>query len=176
MDDRQLRALSKIQMLKIIRQQEDVIERLTEEKDFEIRRLTDEKEELLNKLSERQLKLDQAGSLAEASVMVSGLLQAAQEAADVYLVNIKEAEAEKAATMEKLEREAEDRALAIFKETAQKQAEVMAELQRLVNATNDIYDWHLVQLSKGRKEFHAMIERTGLVKLIKEDEPDAREE
>ncbi len=42
------------------------------------------------KLADRQLKLENAGSIAEAAVSVNGVFEAAQEAASQYLENIRE--------------------------------------------------------------------------------------
>ena len=46
-------------------------------------------EELQAKLDERELRFAQLGSIAEASVCVSGVFEAAQKAADLYLESAK---------------------------------------------------------------------------------------
>ena len=44
---------------------------------------------LRQELNRRELKLEKAGSLAEASVALSGVFTSAQEAADIYLENVR---------------------------------------------------------------------------------------
>lgn len=60
------------------------------------------------KLSDRQMKIASAGSIAEASVALSGVFEAAQEAADRYLAEIAQmhqaAEAELAQAREEAQR------------------------------------------------------------------------
>ena len=46
-------------------------------------------EELRSRLEDRELRLSQMGSIAEASVYLSGVLEAAQTAADLYLDSAK---------------------------------------------------------------------------------------
>ena len=77
MTDRQLRRLRREELVDIIytlqlRQQ----------------RLERENAELRAALQTRQLRVEQAGSLAEAALAVTGVLEAAQQAADVYLASL----------------------------------------------------------------------------------------
>jgi len=55
----------------------------------ELDRLRAELEETKEKLAEKELQISEAGSLADAAVKISGVLEAAQNAADLYLQNIK---------------------------------------------------------------------------------------
>lgn len=70
----ELRKLKKLELLEIILEQEKEIERLT--------RLT---EELQQKLEDRQIKIAKSGSIAEAALQLSGIFEAAQRAADMYV-------------------------------------------------------------------------------------------
>ena len=70
----ELRRLKKLELLEIILEQEKEIERLT--------RLT---EELQQKLEDRQIKIAESGSIAEAALKLSGIFEAAQRAADMYI-------------------------------------------------------------------------------------------
>lgn len=56
-------------------------------KDAEIRRLCDT---LDKERKERRITLDEAGSIAEASLRLNGIFEAAQRAADQYLFNIRQ--------------------------------------------------------------------------------------
>lgn len=51
--------------------------------------LAAENEKLRKQLEDRKVKMSRVGSLAEASVEVSGLLAAAQETATVYIENVR---------------------------------------------------------------------------------------
>jgi len=114
MTDKQLRSLSKTQLLILLHKQEAEIERLSAEN---------------AKLSERAHSMEQAGSLAEASVIVSGIIEAAQSAADIYLESIQTYEAGSLEAISKLEREATARAL---RTSELRNAETKARLERLI--------------------------------------------
>lgn len=78
MTDKEVRKLRKAELL-------EVLIELSEENN----RLKEEIEDLKQQLKDRKLKLDNCGSIAEASILISGVLEAAQNAADCYLENIK---------------------------------------------------------------------------------------
>ncbi|VTT41643.1 Uncharacterised protein [Streptococcus porcinus] len=48
-----------------------------------------ELKEIKVKLNNRKIEIEDSGTLAEASLRLSGIFEAAQEAADIYLKNIK---------------------------------------------------------------------------------------
>nr|WP_241761058.1 hypothetical protein [Streptococcus porcinus] len=48
-----------------------------------------ELKEIKDKLNNQKIKIETSGTLAEASLRLSGIFEAAQEAADIYLENIK---------------------------------------------------------------------------------------
>lgn len=48
-----------------------------------------ELKEIKGKLKNQKIKIETSGTLAEASLRLSGIFEAAQEAADIYLENIK---------------------------------------------------------------------------------------
>ena len=53
-------------------------------------RLVQENQDLRNQLASKELAIREAGSLADAAVSLNGVLQAAQDAADMYLHNVRE--------------------------------------------------------------------------------------
>lgn len=129
--DKQLRSLSKLQLLELLHQQELEIERLTAEAeetltlrdslaleqksiDKKWEHLYAKKEEMANHFKERMMTLEKAGSIAEASLMLSGVMTSAQEAADLYLEMIKKLNAEKIENADKIEHEAKKKAEAII--------------------------------------------------------------
>lgn len=84
MTDRQLRRLRREELV-------DIIYTLQ----LQQQRLKEENASLRAALDSRRLQVEKADSLAEAALAVSGVLEAAQQAADVYLASLgaaKEAE------------------------------------------------------------------------------------
>ena len=78
MTDSELKNLSRKELLEIMIEQAEEIERLQAE-------LKETKE----KLQERELKISNAGSIAEASLALNKVFEAAQAAADQYLENLR---------------------------------------------------------------------------------------
>ena len=122
MTDKQLRSLSKTQLFNLLHKQELEIERLSTEN---------------TKLSEQALSLEQAGSLAEASILVSGIMESAQKAADVYLENIQKAESVKLESISRLEEEAKQRALRTIE---LKNAESKTRIEHLIKDMLQFFD------------------------------------
>jgi carboxylesterase type B len=136
LNSKHLRSLSKLDLLEIMHQQE-----------LEIERLSAEKEEAERVLDERSLSASQAGSLAEASLMVSGILQAAQDAADIYLENIRTLETEKTAAAERLEKEAMAKAAAILERSERRRMEAEARARQIVTDMQRYLDEFFTQLT-----------------------------
>ena len=85
MTDKELRKLSRSDLLELMLEQSR-----------EIDRLQAELEETREALQERNLKIKSCGSIAEAAAEVNSLFHAAQRAADMYLLNVQRICAEKA--------------------------------------------------------------------------------
>ena len=83
MTDKELKKLSRKDLLELLIEQGSEVERLKE-------RLAAAEE----KVQSRDLQLEETGSIAEASLALSGIFTAAQEAADTYLENIRKTDAE----------------------------------------------------------------------------------
>ncbi len=77
--EKELRKLKRSDLLELMLLQSEEIDRLREELD-----------RTKQQLEEKTVRIQQAGSIAEAAVQISGLLNAAQEAADIYLQSIKQ--------------------------------------------------------------------------------------
>jgi len=73
-----LRYLSKLQLLELLAQQER-----------ELQKLRAELAEKSAALEERTIRMEKAGSIAEAALQLSGIFEAAQQAADLYLESLK---------------------------------------------------------------------------------------
>lgn len=78
MTDKELKKLSRSALLEMLLEQ-------SREND----RLRAQVEELARQLSDRQFKIDQAGSIAEASMQINQVFESAQAAAEQYLENIR---------------------------------------------------------------------------------------
>ena len=78
MTDKELRKLNRSALLEMLVEQSRENDRLRAQVD-ELQRL----------LSDRQLKINQAGSIAEASLQLNQVFEAAQQAAEQYLENIR---------------------------------------------------------------------------------------
>jgi hypothetical protein len=75
------------------------------------------------KLGERRTKIENAGSIAEAAISLSGVFEAAQDAADRYLQDVYRLREEAAMELEKAKKEAEK----IRSDARREAAEIMAE-------------------------------------------------
>lgn len=78
MNEKDFRKLKRIELYEIMLAQAEEIDTLRSE-------LAATKEELNNK----KLKIEQSGSLAEASLKLTNIFEEAQKAADLYLFNLK---------------------------------------------------------------------------------------
>jgi len=148
MTDKQLRSLSRTQLFNLLHKQELEIERLSAEN---------------LKLSEQTLSLEQAGSLAEASVLVSGIIETAQNTADIYLDSIRKVEAEKLESISKLEEEAKARALRTIE---LKNAESKAKIERLITDILKFFDSQVNSFAATKEELTELITRNDLQYLI----------
>lgn len=79
MTDKELRKLSRAELLEMLLIQTKEVERLSKEL-----------EEANRKLKDRRILLDKAGSIAEASLMLNDVFEVAQRAADQYIDNIRQ--------------------------------------------------------------------------------------
>ncbi|MGN0405782.1 MAG: hypothetical protein ACI4F1_11210, partial [Bariatricus sp.] len=77
MTEKELRKLNRAELLEMLIAQSKEVEELRAQVS-----------ELRKKLDDREICLDQAGSIAEASVLLNGVFEAAQAAAQQYLENI----------------------------------------------------------------------------------------
>ena len=97
MTDKELRRLSRAELLDILyEQQKRYEESLTEN------------QALRQQLEERTLRFASAGSIAEAAVQVNGVFEAAQAAADQYLCSVRAAEAGTEQKLAEAERHADE--------------------------------------------------------------------
>ena len=118
MTDKELRKLNRSDLLEILLEQSREIDRLNA--------LVAQMQE---QLDSRQLLLDNAGSIAEASLQVSHVFEAAQQAAEQYLENIRTLSIRQEAVCAKLETESRQKAEQLLAETRAKCQALEAETQ-----------------------------------------------
>lgn len=118
MTDKELKRLKRVDLLELLIAQ-------TREND----RLKKELEEALSRLEERDLVLEEAGSIAEAAMRVNKVYQVAQAAVDQYIMSIQRLGAQKRADWEKMERETAERCRILEIETRQKCEAMLIEAQ-----------------------------------------------
>ena len=78
MKEKELKRLSRTELLEIMLEQQKEIDRLRQEL-----------EECKGKLKEREIILRESGSIAEAALRLNGIFEAAQKAIDQYSYNMK---------------------------------------------------------------------------------------
>ncbi len=131
MTEKELKHLSRSELLEMLISQGKKVDRLKANL-----------ESLNAKLEERELNIERAGSIAEAALNVNGIYEAAQNAADQYLSNVKRlcderlAEAEKTAKAREAEADATIAKLNVIveklKSRIDKSDELYAELEELI--------------------------------------------
>ena len=156
MTENKVRSLSKVEMLEILHQQELEIERLYAE-------------------IERRHSFKQAGSLAEASIALSGVMEAAQDAAEIYLKNLQAAEAEKKEMTDRMEEEARQKAGAILEEAERVHEEIMSRSRRVIAEVQSVLDWHMGRLITYRDELQDMTKSMKLTELLQDSDVDEAE-
>lgn len=107
MTDRELKKLSRIQLLEMLLAQSRELEQLKEEL-----------EQAQAELNSRRIKLQESGSIAEAALKLNGVFEAAQSAADQYIQNVTERS-----------RTAEDRCRTMEEQTRKKCDKMVKEAQ-----------------------------------------------
>lgn len=86
MTDRDLRKLSRAELLEMLLAQSKEIENLQ----AQIKESQEQLAEMKKKFEDRKIALDEAGSIAQAALQLNGIFEVAQRAADQYLDNVRE--------------------------------------------------------------------------------------
>ena len=86
MKEKDLKRLKRVELLDMLIEQGRLVDAQAEE----IKKLKEEREELNRRLEDRRISLEKAGSIAEASLGIAKVFTAAEEAAKIYLENLRE--------------------------------------------------------------------------------------
>ena len=116
MTAKELRRLSRTELLEMLLNQVEENERLRQEL-----------EEANERLAARTIVHERSGSIAEAALRISGVFDQAQQAADDYLESIRMANAEPEAYVRKVRQEAQAQADAIIAEAHRRSERILAE-------------------------------------------------
>lgn len=119
MTDNEIKKLSRAELLEILIEQ-------TKEREVEKKQLL----ELQEKLMSREIKISQAGSIAEASMQLNGVFEAAQEAAKQYLENIERLDLDRQVECEKAKKEARQEAEQILSRAHGEADEIVRKAQQ----------------------------------------------
>lgn len=115
MTEKEMKRLTRYQLLELLILQSAQVDALQKQL-----------EETQKQLEDRKLQMEAMGSLAEASVHLSGVLDAAQNAADIFLSNAQE-------RIAAMEAKAAEEAAEIIRQAQQRARQILEEAQ---NATN----------------------------------------
>ena len=115
MTDKEFRRLTREELVDIIYELQKTQEQLRAEN-----------EELKKQLADKELKMENAGSIAEAALALNGVFEAAQEAADQYLAQVRAANERTQSVCDRVIANAQRRAAEIVKQ-AQDEAARTAE-------------------------------------------------
>ncbi len=119
MEDKELRKLNRKELLEILVEQSR-----------EIDSLRAQLEQMRQQLSERRFMLNEAGSIAEASLRIHQVFEAAQEAAQAYLENIQDLSGRQKAICAQMEKESREKAERMIARAEKKCAEMEKEAER----------------------------------------------
>lgn len=155
MTDKELRHLSRLELI-------DIIYELQKQNNASAAQI----DELQNKLKEKEIRIVNAGSIAEAAIGINGVFEAAQAAADQYLLSVKAANAAVAEKLDDAERQrqailraAEQRA-AKLNATAERRARAMiAEANAQVEQKWTAFEQRANDLIAAREELQALIKK-----------------
>ena len=150
MTDLELKKLRRTDLLELLLAQEKENE--------ELRRQV---QQLQSRLEERELVMVNAGSIAEASMQLNGVFEAAQAAADQYLASIRKMNEEKETYCSKIKEEARLRAEQTLREAEERcsrmEAESRAEADRILKETEEKQLTMLEETKKDLKSYWASV-------------------
>ena len=138
MTEKELRKLNRAELLEMLIAQSKEVEDLRAQV-----------AELQKRLDDREICLDQAGSIAEASVLLNGVFEAAQAAAQQYLENIQMLSGRQEQVCAEMERKTRERCEAMELEAQKGVEKRWGEISRRLE---DFYNEH-----KGLRELLAVI-------------------
>ena len=126
LSDKELQRLKRVDLLELLLEQSKENESLKQalkEKDSEMKQLQ-------KKLEDRTIMIEEAGTIAEASFQLNGVLEAAENAAKQYLDNLREMHDRERIEFVKKEEALEQKCLEMLEMTSKRCDELMAEAEQ----------------------------------------------
>ena len=157
MTDKELKRLSRVELIDIIYE----LQKQKEAADAQVVQLQDQ-------LNTRELHIAEAGSIAEAAISVNGVFEAAQAAADQYLLSIKAATANMAEKMEAAEKQrqsilqaAEQQARETLRAAEQQAQKEVADADRQAEEKWACFERRANELIEAHAELQTLVRRGG---------------
>lgn len=119
MTEKELKKLSRADLLELL---------LNEKRENE--KLNSEIEKLTKQLENRTIKIQKAGSIADASLQLNGVFEAAQEAAEQYLENIRLSIGKQKKYCKQMEKETVEKCKALEEETKKRCEEMLKKAEK----------------------------------------------
>lgn len=110
-----------------------------------------EAKELRQQISQRNITIDNCGSLAEAALQLNGVFQAAQEACDQYAENIRSRSENMEAQCRQMEREAQEKCDEMISRAKEEARRILEEAQRQTELEGAKYQWLTDLLDSGEE-------------------------
>lgn len=151
MTNRELRHLGKTELLSILRDQE-----------AELEQLRTQIAQLQSQQKAQAIQMEECGSIAEASLQMNQVFQAAQAAADQYLASIREKEAGAEETARQVESAAKERAEAQLRAAEIKCRKMEEESRKQAVTYWDTLQLQLEQFYKSHEGLKEMLTACGL--------------
>lgn len=133
------------------------------------KRYADSKNEITQlqaNLEKKELSIAESGSIAEAALKVNGVFEAAQAAADQYLLSIQSANADMAAKIERVKKQSEEvlrqanlRAEGIIQEAEKKAASIITNANKEAEDSWNQFQRKADELIRARAELSALVKR-----------------
>ena len=126
LSDKELQRLKRIDLLEMLLEQSkenEALKQMLKEKDQEIKQLQ-------KKVEDRKIMINEAGSIAEASFQLNGVLEAAENAAKQYLDNLQDMHEKEHCDLLKKEEEMERRCLEMLDLTSKRCDELLNETEQ----------------------------------------------
>lgn len=151
MTDRELKKLHRSDLLELL---------IAQEKENE--QLRSQVAQLKERLADRTIALEQAGSIAEASLQINGVFQAAQDAAAQYLENIQRLSGQQEEVCRRMEaesRQAAEQRVAETEETCRRMEEdTQKKCQEMLSSSEEAAHRYWVEAQQRMEEYCAVHE------------------
>lgn len=155
MTDKELKHLNRGELIDIIYE----LQKRNADSENEIKQLQAD-------LEKKELSIAESGSIAEAALKVNGVFEAAQAAADQYLLSIQSANADMVAKIERVKKQSEEvlrqanlRAEGIIQEAEKKAASIIANANKEAEDSWNQFQTKADELIRARAELSALVKR-----------------